>query len=410
MIGSQYRRIALVCFMMILSITNVAAQGMGDMDEDEYGGGGDGGYGGAGGGDPYGGYGGEGGPPKGSPSSAKVLSSVDELKSFIAEATTEPVVIGFFDPTTNNADQETFEEVASSSIGELVRFALTTTKEVLEEFKYDGCAVLVYKPKDSLEKFIYDKSTPLVGAKTEKSGDRLDKLKIPVVTLFAEVDTDKNIKQWQYYANRLRKIAQDYKNKIIFEIASASDYSHILPDYDISLESRKDIGVGIKAGKMYYHMEETYSPESVKSFVEAFLAGGLVGKEKKAPPSHDEDPSDDVDDSNVVNLTDANFDEEVTNADKDVLLEFYAPWCGHCKSLKPTYAQLANKLKDVPTVTIAAMDATASTVPKGYEVSGYPTIMFVSAKNKKPISYDGARDADSMAAWIKDHASHPFSL
>ena len=41
-----------------------------------------------------------------------------------------------------------------------------------------------------------------------------------------------------------------------------------------------------------------------------------------------------------------NFDEIVTD-DKDALLEFYAPWCGHCKSLEPKYNELAEKVNTI---------------------------------------------------------------
>ena len=58
-----------------------------------------------------------------------------------------------------------------------------------------------------------------------------------------------------------------------------------------------------------------------------------------------------------------NFDEVVNDPERDVLIEFYAPWCGHCKSLAPKYEELAEKLKDEPGVTIAKMDATANDVP-----------------------------------------------
>lgn len=39
-----------------------------------------------------------------------------------------------------------------------------------------------------------------------------------------------------------------------------------------------------------------------------------------------------------------NFDEIVNAEDKDVLIEFYAPWCGHCKNLEPKYKELGEKV------------------------------------------------------------------
>lgn len=49
-------------------------------------------------------------------------------------------------------------------------------------------------------------------------------------------------------------------------------------------------------------------------------------------------------------------------ADKDVFVEFYAPWCGHCKSLAPKYDALAEQLAGVESVVIAKMDATANEI------------------------------------------------
>lgn len=46
----------------------------------------------------------------------------------------------------------------------------------------------------------------------------------------------------------------------------------------------------------------------------------------------------------VIQLTPSNFDEVVKEEGKDVMLEFYAPWCGHCKQLKPVYAEVASEV------------------------------------------------------------------
>ena len=232
------------------------------------------------------------------------------------------------------------------------------------------------------------------------------------MTLFTKVDLEKNPKGYDYYANRLRRVASDeeFKGKLVFNIGDKEDFSYVLEDYDISLPEKKDVGVGIMDGANHYGMTESFSVDHIKAFVKAFLAGELTPKVKEEPDYSSEDESgggddeeDDGSPSSVVTLTSDNFADEVTNADADVMVEFYAPWCGHCMQLKPTYKKLAAEFDDVATVKVAAMDATAHDPPKDFEVQGYPTIYFVP-KGGKPVSYDGERDLDSMVEYIKGNA------
>merc|ERR1712196_354543 len=277
-----------------------------------------------------------------------------------------------------------------------------------EHFKFKGWAVLVYQPTrftsdkydrpkarypartispDSLGKFIYQKSVPLVGQRTWKSADRYEKLGLPVVTLFTKIDHEKNRKGYDYFANRLRRVAEEFKGKLSFNIGDKDDFSYLLEDYDLELPEKKDVGVGIKNGNAYYKMSDTFSVDSYD----------------------DEYGEEEVDDSAVVHVTDDTFEEVVNAEGVDVMVEFYAPWCGHCKQLKPVYAKLAAEFDGVDSVTIAAMDATANNPPDAYDVSGYPSVYFAPANDKaNPVVYDGPRELDDMVSFIKEHASVPI--
>ncbi|XP_038899679.1 probable protein disulfide-isomerase A6 [Benincasa hispida] len=107
--------------------------------------------------------------------------------------------------------------------------------------------------------------------------------------------------------------------------------------------------------------------------------------------------------SSVVVLSSDNFNEVVLDSSKDVLVEFYAPWCGHCKNLAPIYEKVATAFKLEEDVVIANLDADKyRDLAEKYGISGFPTLKFFPKSNKNGEDYDGGRDVDDFVSFINE--------
>jgi len=107
-----------------------------------------------------------------------------------------------------------------------------------------------------------------------------------------------------------------------------------------------------------------------------------------------------MEEDDVVILNNGNFNDFVSKYNF-VLVQFYAPWCDHCKKLTPAYAKAALKLKSIdPPIPLAKVNATENTeIAKKFNVSGYPTIKFFI--NNNPIEYTGGRSSDEIIHWVQ---------
>ncbi|KAG5749047.1 hypothetical protein H9Q70_008294 [Fusarium xylarioides] len=110
--------------------------------------------------------------------------------------------------------------------------------------------------------------------------------------------------------------------------------------------------------------------------------------------------------SEVTYLNDATFPKAI-GGDKHVLVAFTTPWCGHCKSLAPTWEDLANTFVNEKNVLIAKVDAEApnsKAVAEEQGVKSYPTIKWFPAGSKKAVAYESGRSEQAFVDWINEHA------
>ncbi|KAG4221103.1 hypothetical protein PC116_g30420, partial [Phytophthora cactorum] len=137
------------------------------------------------------------------------------------------------------------------------------------------------------------------------------------------------------------------------------------------------------------------------SFVDDFSAGKIAPSLKSEPiPEKQEGP--------VTVVVGKTYEDIVLDDSKDVLIEFYAPWCGHCKALAPKYEDLASlysKSEFKDKVVIAKVDATANDVPD--EIQGFPTIKLYPAGAKdKPVTYSGSRTVEDLIEFVKENGKY----
>jgi protein disulfide isomerase len=153
--------------------------------------------------------------------------------------------------------------------------------------------------------------------------------------------------------------------------------------------------------KKYIHTGDLNAKEVAK-----FLKDVEAGKIEATLKSEDVPESNDEPVRVVVGST---LKDEVFQADKDVLFEVYAPWCGHCKKLAPEYEKLAQKvrkegLEDI--LSIAKMDGTTNDSPvDSISWEGFPTLFYVKAGSSEPVPFEAGRDAKSIWKWIKKNHS-----
>lgn len=115
-------------------------------------------------------------------------------------------------------------------------------------------------------------------------------------------------------------------------------------------------------------------------------------------------------DRSTIELTEENFDQVVLDKSKNVLVAFYAPWCGYCKKYAPYYEKAARLLKDQgEDVIVAMIDADKYTsVGDKYGIRGYPTLKFFAkvqeeGKEKEAVDYSGdGYTVESLTKFVKE--------
>merc|ERR1711945_42957 len=285
------------------------------------------------------------GPP------AKALANAEEAKAFV-EGKTVAVIGCFKDETTDAA--KAYLGVASNL--DDIPFGITGDEAVCTEYGVEGEGIIMVKTFDEGKALLTEGLTEEEIAKENKGK-----------MLFVTINTDE----------------EDHKRILEF-----------FGIVDSELPTFRAIRLGEEMAK-FKPEDDKFDADNVKSFVADFLEGKL-----KQHLMSEEVPED-WDKEGVKVLVGKNFHEVAMNTEKDVLVEFYAPWCGHCKQLAPIWDKLGEKYKDHESIVIAKMDSTANELEE-VKVQGFPTIKLFKKGTNEIVDYNGDRTVEGFSKFLED--------
>lgn len=353
------------------------------------------------------------GPP------SKQVQTVKQVQELIKDGD-DVIIVGVFS-TEEDAGYEIYME-ACNALREDFKFLHTFSSEVARLLQVSpGNAVSVQPekfrskhepasrtlsvkestPVSDVQDFFQKTSLPLVGHR-KQSNDAKRYTHRPLVVVYYGVDFSFDYrKATQFWRSKVLEVAKDFP-EYTFAIADEEDYAEELKSLGLS-DSGEEVNVAILAegGRKFPMEPEELDSGVLRDFVMAFKKGKLKPLIKSQPlPKNNKGP--------VKIVVGNTFDEIVMDAKKDVLIEFYAPWCGHCKKLEPDYLALGKKYKNEKNIVIAKMDATANDVPyDNFKVEGFPTIYLAPSNAKQqPIRFEGGdRTLEGFSKFLEEHAT-----
>jgi len=315
------------------------------------------------------------------------------------KADNEVVVVGYF----AEASKDDFIAVADKF--DDVPFAFTSNADVAKELDLADGGITLFKQFDEgfnkfesgdLAEFVKTNSLAYVTEFSDKTAPKIfgGDIKKHILMFAAKSAGDFSDNMDAFTAS-----AKANRGSMLFVHIDCdkSDNGRILEFFGLKEEECPDVRI-IEMGKSMQKFKPPTSDLTEAAFT-SFVAGVLDGSIVRHLMS-EEIPEDNT--APVTIIVGKNFESIVKDAGKAVLVEFYAPWCGHCKQLAPTWDKLGEHFKDDDSIVIAKSDATLNEFD-GVEVQGFPTLKyFPKGEDAAMVDYSGGRDLDSLIKFMEN--------
>ncbi len=377
------------------------------------------------------------------------INSVQEAEAHNA-GTAQVTVIGFFEGDVSEAYKTLADEQrmngfsfgSSNDAAVAAHFGVTSFPAMVAFKKFDAPQVNFqgeFTVKDMTD-FLDAESFPLVGEIGPDNYKKYVDRNYPLVYIFVDPSSEEQ----KAVVEAARATASAYKGKL--SIVSIDGVQYKQHGESMGLKgTTPDIVIHDMAGKAKYLLPEgtAITEASLSAFLQDWADKKLTAHLKSQPIPETQAES-------VYTLVGKEFDRVARDVTKDVMVEFYAPWCGHCKELKPKYDKVGAHFASDSNIVIAAFDATENDaagidiegtsrprwgfasfllwlllfmsclllvvtvkvdvcpnfVCPTFSASGFPTIYFfpASADGKaNPLTFNGDRTTDGMIKYINEN-------
>ncbi|XP_069023545.1 protein disulfide-isomerase A2 [Embiotoca jacksoni] len=335
---------------------------------------------------------------------APALISADSAAQFIDGQNI--AVVGFFDSLESEA-AKVFKEVALDVTD--TEFAITAAPEVFQKYEVKANSVVLFKKfddgradfmlseegkldKNNLITFIKESSLELIIPFSEETADKIFTSSIVLHSLLfinSTVESQKSL------LAEARTVAKDFKGKMLFIVIDVTAaLVHVLKYFAVSESDAPTARIiNMETGKKFNIDSGNLTANSLRQLCQEVVGGSAK------PYFRSEELPEDWNKGPVKVLVGKNFESVALDPTKNVFVEFYAPWCGHCKELTPIWEQLAEKYADHDDIIIAKMDSTANEV-ESVTVDGFPTLKYFPAGGKEVINYTGKRDLETFSKFL----------
>jgi protein disulfide-isomerase A1 len=313
------------------------------------------------------------------------------------------LIVGFVDPS-DQTSRDIFVNEAKTRRNEF-DFALVTEKSLLSNIPKLP-TVKIFRNFDepviemsgeftgvNLDDFVNQNSLPLLGVIGPENYQKYVSRNLPLLWLFVDMVANHQ----EAVLTELGNVAKQFRSNVIFVKLDGVKWAEHAKNFGLTGTAPEAVIEDRVKHKNYLFPKGEFTAPLLQQFVQQFIDGSLQPHLKtQEPPKDNSGP--------VKVVVGSTFDSIVMDKSKDVFVEFYAPWCGHCKNLAPKYDKLGAEFAKTESVVIAKIDSTENDVP--VEVRGFPTLMLFTAADKaNPIPYEGDRDVAAMAKFIRSKAT-----